>query len=53
MIADSLTGMNDSLSPSGKITTKPGDRREAPRHGSPDQSEIDSLKKAKSGKKKN
>ena len=51
MMPDTLGGMNDSLANDGKITTKPGERREAPRHGGPDQSEIDSLKKVKSGKK--
>lgn len=50
-MADTLGGMNDSLAKDGKIKTKPGNRREAPRHGSPDQAEIDSLKKAKGGKK--
>jgi hypothetical protein len=51
MMGDTMSGMIDSLSADGKISSKPRDRREAPRHGSPDQAEIDSLKKAKGGKK--
>jgi hypothetical protein len=50
-MGDTLSGMIDSLDAEGKIIRKPADRREAPRHGSPDQAEIDSLKKAKGGKK--